>query len=262
MTPINEGLSCDDLTTCTNHDTCSNGNCVGSFPCGDADANGQVTIVDCLNIIINGVAGSGYCPLDACDLTGDCSVSLVDALGCLHCVAGLATCPNNCPTTVSFHTDSSPAFDDFLFGVDYSAAPGAFCVANEEAVCEPLVTLTDPSEDLLAVFPDLGPGQLFPTLDLLVNNVNPEGFSGPDLARCFFKVEPLLEQGFPPNPPNPLDAGDFTVLTGALEPVAIETALAGGAQVVPPVTVSVCPVCGNGTCDSPENDLNCPADCP
>jgi len=268
--PVEDGTPCKDPDACTRFDSCYGGVCAGVDRCGDANVDGQKTVLDCLQIIVHGVAGTGECAPDSCDLDGDCKVSIIDALGCLHCTVGLPTCPNNCPTAVGFSEawapevmdastvfgslGVSPLLESSIFGVDYSFAPGKFCKKGGEAVCQPLVNKVNPADALLSVVPEFLGTQIFPTLDMTALNPDPSGFYGPHFAQCYFWVDPL-------SPANPLDENDFQVIGGDLSAVGVP--LGGGPPVPLNLQPELCPACGDGVCNplDYEDPYTCQVDC-
>lgn len=82
MTPVREGLGCDDGDACSVGETCQSGICGGGFvaPCNDGD---PCTIDDkCHNGLCHGTPyscdDSVECTLDVCDGQGGCSHNVLD----------------------------------------------------------------------------------------------------------------------------------------------------------------------------------------
>ena len=228
LEPINEGGICTDGTSCTPVDTCRNGQCIG-VGCGDPDRDGVRTLRDCLDMVIGALRpernadGVTNCPLDSCDLNGNCKVDVGDALGCLHCAVALDSCAwfDKCPIPVGFvmyssanadsgwKPDSVTEYSDYLAGVDYAKAPGEFCGSgpgnispypvpkavggNGELICETLVNQANPACAGVGIFPDNGETVLPTTSAAFAGDPGCEdnSFSGATLARCFFVQEPL-----------------------------------------------------------------------
>lgn len=288
LLPINEGGRCDDGTTCTPVDVCRSGQCIG-YGCGDPDRDGVRSLGDCLEIVTGALRpasdadGIADCPLDACDLNGNCKVDISDALGCLHCAVGLETCAwfNKCPIAVGFvmysssdgdnwAPDETTEFADFLSGINYSKAPGEFCGSGPgnvspypadkphggtgELYCETLLNQTNTNCSGSAVYPDDGETVL-PTASTIFS----EGagcpadapFVGPTFGRCFFVQDPLARMDI-------CDPG-FDI------PAAFQTlATDGFAPNGTPANLTVCtvagPRCGDRVCEHGE-PATCPGDC-
>ncbi len=164
--------------------------------CGDANADGLVTVTDSRRILSRGVGLTVTCPMATCDMDSNRSVTVADAQMALGKAVGLEVGERCSIGTgpIVFWMDDLRLFGALQFEVDYSATGGEFLGSGSTAECEMLFgelfdydDEVDPDDDSPANFGAVNDGELTSTLSVALVSLN--GFHGPiDLLRCNFAL--------------------------------------------------------------------------
>jgi cysteine-rich repeat protein len=158
--------------------------------CGDADADGAVTVVDVQRILGRAIRLPVRCPREVCDMDGSGAVRARDARIGVSAAVGLdvgARCSIGTGNLV-FWIASTVEIGALQFEIDYSATGGEFVGAAGAVKCETLAPNVDDDGE---VDPDSMGFASFNDIEeigqLNVAMVSIPGFSGPmDLFRCAF----------------------------------------------------------------------------
>jgi cysteine-rich repeat protein len=158
--------------------------------CGDADGDGNLSIVDVQRILGHGVALDVRCPREACDMDGSGFVRVVDAQIGVAEVVGIET-DTNCRLgtgNLIFSIDYEGEIAALQVEIDYRATGGDFLGSADLVACEPLGVWNDsvPDDESIALYSfndDEHEDILHAALIAM------DGFSGPlDLFRCAFEM--------------------------------------------------------------------------
>ena len=108
----------------------------GAYTCGDANADGIITVVDAWSILTASIAVAQNCGFAVCDVDGSNSVNATDALFALHAAVGVGNEELSCEPTVGFDINDASNITSVEFTVDYSATGVSFGSNPANVACE------------------------------------------------------------------------------------------------------------------------------
>jgi cysteine-rich repeat protein len=158
--------------------------------CGDADGDGDLSIMDVQRILGRGVALDVQCPREACDMDGSGFVRVVDAQIGVAEVVGIDT-DADCRLgtgNLIFSIDYEGEIAALQVEIDYRATGGDFLGSADMVACEPLGHWgDDPHGDEGTAFYSFNDDEHEAILHAAL--ISLDGFSGPlDLFRCAFEM--------------------------------------------------------------------------
>jgi cysteine-rich repeat protein len=150
--------------------------------CGDADGDGEVTIIDVQHILGRGVGLDVWCPREPCDMNGDGYVRARDARMGIGKAVGLEV-GDRCTLgtgNVIFWIDYEGDLGALQVRIDYAVTGGSFAGSAGDVACS---TVEGTGVEFAAFNDDEHEGALRAAM------ISSLGFKGPaDLFRCAFEL--------------------------------------------------------------------------